>query len=497
MEKTDDGGGQGQAGGGEVTLKVPTLSLNNKSSGSKSSSKAKSRRSGSSGAVLVAEKRKRTKSTSEGREGGGEEDIISTAADADKDKDKRGRSPRGKSGGTSQGPLLASFPSASKGSGDRLAVPPLVQRRKRTVSTDVARMEGAGSGGGGHNEEQEDDTRSHGNHVHRTQDDSAIDTRSKEMASPRSVRPLTSRGGRRDDTADSSSDTESLDDLSRVSSDLEDMNIYLPPSFTDLSLAERVTVKVVHMLYNPRSGNKTGEKVMRKARKLFEDKYGKTVQVTKLLYKGHAEELCETMKLDGIDILCSVGGDGTFHECTNGMMKRMLADGAARVPPMALIAAGTGTISSSSSPPPPNELPLTHLLTLLAHRQLVHARTGLCQAQGRRSSYLSWYARPPSPCALTIRSTFFSTHHTHSLARQTGVHVPIDIAKLTFGDSTTCYAFNSLHWGMASKVAVTAEKLRYTPPSSRPPFSPRRVASFPPLSVSVFGSLRFGSFAVI
>jgi hypothetical protein len=326
-----------------VTLQVPTLSLNNKSSGSKSSSsKAKSRRSGSSGAVLVAEKRKRTKSTSEAREG--EEDIINSTA-KDKDKDKRGRSPRGKSGGTSQAPLLASFPSASKGSGDKLAVPPLVQRRKRTVSTDVARMEGAGSGGG-HNEEQEDDTRPHGNRVHRTQDDSAIDTRSKEMASPRSVRPLTSRGGRRDDTADSSSDTESLDDLSRVSSDLEDMNIYLPPSFTDLSLAERVTVKVVHMLYNPRSGNKTGEKVMRKARKLFEDKYGKTVQVTKLLYKGHAEELCETMKLDGIDILCSVGGDGTFHECTNGMMKRMLADGAARVPPMALIAAGTGTISS-------------------------------------------------------------------------------------------------------------------------------------------------------
>jgi hypothetical protein len=42
-----------------------------------------------------------------------------------------------------------------------------------------------------------------------------------------------------------------------------------------------------------------------------------------------------------------------------------------------------------------------------------------------------------------------------------GVHIPIDICKLTFGDSTTCYSFNSMHWGMASKVAVTAEKLRY------------------------------------
>jgi hypothetical protein len=40
------------------------------------------------------------------------------------------------------------------------------------------------------------------------------------------------------------------------------------------------------------------------------------------------------------------------------------------------------------------------------------------------------------------------------------VHVPIDIGKLTFGDGTSCYSFNSMHWGMASKVAVTAEKLR-------------------------------------
>jgi diacylglycerol kinase family enzyme len=111
------------------------------------------------------------------------------------------------------------------------------------------------------------------------------------------------------------------------------------------------------------------------------------------------------MKLDGIDILCSVGGDGTFHECTNGMMKRMLADGAARVPPMALIAAGTGNS-------------FMHELGCAKLKDAVHH---ICR----------------------------------------GVHVPIDIAKLTFGDSTTCYAFNSLHWGMASKVAVTAEKLRW------------------------------------
>lgn len=47
-----------------------------------------------------------------------------------------------------------------------------------------------------------------------------------------------------------------------------------------------------------------------------------------------------------------------------------------------------------------------------------------------------------------------------------GVHIPIDICKLTFGDSTSCYSFNSMHWGMASKVAVTAEKLRYVAETS-------------------------------
>jgi hypothetical protein len=60
------------------------------------------------------------------------------------------------------------------------------------------------------------------------------------------------------------------------------------------------------------------------------------------------------------------------------------------------------------------------------------------------------------------------------------MHVPIDIGKLTFGDGTSCYSFNSMHWGMASKVAVTAEKLRYgttpSPPPKIAPISPR--ASF-------------------
>lgn len=317
---------------------------------------------------------------------------------SDDDLSGRLRSPR-VSGGS--GPALtASYPSDKKASGDNmLAVPSLsLSKRKRTISS-CGRGELAG----------QDEIQDRGlNALKRSQDDSDIVTRSRSPVSPReSMRPLTSRA-QADEIESSSSDTESLGegDLSRGSSDVGDMShIHLPPSFTDLSRVERVSVNVVHLLYNPRSGNKAGEKVMRKARKLLEEKYGKTVHVTKLQYKGHAEELCETMSLDGIDILCSVGGDGTFHECTNGIMKRMLADGAARIPPMALIAAGTGN----------------SFMHELGYAKLKDAVHHICR----------------------------------------GMHVPIDIGKLTFGDGTSCYSFNSMHWGMASKVAVTAEKLRW------------------------------------
>lgn len=333
---------------------------------------------------------------------------------SDDDLSGRLRSPR-VSGGS--GPALtASYPSDKKASGDNmLAVPSLsLSKRKRTISS-CGRGELAG----------QDEIQDRGlNALKRSQDDSDIVTRSRSPVSPReSMRPLTSRA-QADEIESSSSDTESLGegDLSRGSSDVGDMShIHLPPSFTDLSRVERVSVNVVHLLYNPRSGNKAGEKVMRKARKLLEEKYGKTVHVTKLQYKGHAEELCETMSLDGIDILCSVGGDGTFHECTNGIMKRMLADGAARIPPMALIAAGTGTLlllllflllssillfASSSTAlltrsSRHHRLPLRFLLLLVSSQE-----TRSCTSWATRSSR--------TPCTTSVE-----VHHARTHTRST------------------------------------------------------------------------------
>lgn len=33
--------------------------------------------------------------------------------------------------------------------------------------------------------------------------------------------------------------------------------------------------------------------------------------------------------------------------------------------------------------------------------------------------------------------------------------------RLTFADGTSCYSFNSIHWGIASKIMLTAERLRW------------------------------------
>jgi diacylglycerol kinase family enzyme len=110
------------------------------------------------------------------------------------------------------------------------------------------------------------------------------------------------------------------------------------------------------------------------------------------------------MDFSGFDVVVGVGGDGTFHECINGMMKRSAAKGK-QPAPLALIAAGTGNS-------------FMHELRCFKLKSAVY----------------------------------------HILR---GVNYPIDICRLTFGDGSTCYSFNSIHWGIASKIMLTAERLRW------------------------------------
>lgn len=127
--------------------------------------------------------------------------------------------------------------------------------------------------------------------------------------------------------------------------------------------------------------------------------------------KGHGEELCSTIDLTPFDVLCFIGGDGTFHECVNGLMKRSDQEG--HNIPVAMIPGGTGN---------------SFALELFGDTDLTLAID-------------------------TVKR---------------GTHVPIDIAKVTKlepneqGDMMhDIFSFNSIHWGLASKVNVTAEKLRW------------------------------------
>jgi len=132
---------------------------------------------------------------------------------------------------------------------------------------------------------------------------------------------------------------------------------------------------------------------------------GINAHIIALTGKGHAEERCKTLDLSNYDVLCIVGGDGTFHECVNGIMTR--SDDEAQRIPLAIIPGGTG-----------NSLVLELLGDAKSGKSIRHIMRG--------------------------------------------VSVPIDICKITFpGQKDAVYSFNSLHWGLASKVNITAEKLRW------------------------------------
>lgn len=128
--------------------------------------------------------------------------------------------------------------------------------------------------------------------------------------------------------------------------------------------------------------------------------------------------MCSTLDLKPFDVLCFIGGDGTFHECVNGLMKRH--DNEGRKIPVAMIPGGTGN---------------SFALELLGDTDLTLAID-------------------------TIKR---------------GTHVPIDVAKVSKlepnqqGDMTNniIYSFNSIHWGLAGKVNVTAEKLRWMGKAAR------------------------------
>ena len=94
------------------------------------------------------------------------------------------------------------------------------------------------------------------------------------------------------------------------------------------------------MFFNIIKGKQKGKRVAERSLALLQ-KNGVECDLVYLERKGHAEELCEQMDISGFDVIIIIGGDGTMHECVNGILKRKTGEDLKNVN-LALIPAGTG-----------------------------------------------------------------------------------------------------------------------------------------------------------
>jgi len=192
--------------------------------------------------------------------------------------------------------------------------------------------------------------------------------------------------------------------------------VFCPPSLSHPLELSRTIPRRVRLLYNPASGTHRGTKMAMEAQDILHE-HGVSVEAVSLQKRGHAEEICRNSDFSDIDILIALGGDGTFHECVNGLMKRRDRETLLPRLPIALIAGGTG-----------NSFALE-----------LHGETDLLN----------------------------SLQH---IVR--GISAPIDLASVTFHTAESSgpqqvFCFNSIHWGLGSKVNVTAEKLRWMGSAAR------------------------------
>ena len=104
-----------------------------------------------------------------------------------------------------------------------------------------------------------------------------------------------------------------------------------------MSLGDRMNVRRLAVVVNPRGGKRNGHRVLERVRLIFDAaKIDLEVHVTERA--GHATEIAKNLDLRPFSGICSVGGDGTFHEVANGLMQRNESDSI----PIGIIPAGTG-----------------------------------------------------------------------------------------------------------------------------------------------------------
>ena len=72
---------------------------------------------------------------------------------------------------------------------------------------------------------------------------------------------------------------------------------------------------------NPHGGTKQGPLLLKKVKPIF-DAAGAELFIIETTFAGHAQELANQLNLSAYDGFIGIGGDGTLHEITNGMLSR-------------------------------------------------------------------------------------------------------------------------------------------------------------------------------
>ncbi len=76
-----------------------------------------------------------------------------------------------------------------------------------------------------------------------------------------------------------------------------------------------------YLVVNPHGGGGMGLEIKNKILPVFQ-KAGAELTIIETTHPGHAQELANTLELDGYTGFCPIGGDGTMHEVVNGMLNR-------------------------------------------------------------------------------------------------------------------------------------------------------------------------------
>ena len=88
---------------------------------------------------------------------------------------------------------------------------------------------------------------------------------------------------------------------------------------------------------NPHGGTKQGPRLLNKTKPIF-DSAGAELFIIETTYAGHAQELANQLDFTDYDGFIGIGGDGTLHEITNGMLSRYDKNQI----PIGIIPGGTG-----------------------------------------------------------------------------------------------------------------------------------------------------------